>query len=767
MTKRTSIFIALAAAAAVACGCESPGATSGTSTGGTTGTGGEAASGGGGSGQGGTAGGGSGQGGGGGAGGEPMEAGHEPPPELLVADDEPGVFPDDPSKDSTAGLQNALQKAYEAKKVLFLSRNARYYVSGTLAGVQPPSNCDDASGSSFRIIGSGRGANRPTLVLLDGSAGFGSAANPRSLIQIGKDDDGDGAIDGGGCSCAFRHVVKDVNLELGDNPGAVGIEMPGAQRGALEDVRVDATGAFAGVIGVPGRSTSVGNIEVVGGQYGIDLTRTVCPAVGISLYGITLTGQTKAGLVENAIRVFTMVGFDIAPAGGVAFQTAGTSEQAGHAGLYDGKISLAAPGTAISNTAKRGLELRNVYFQNAETLLDNGSEGKVGGSADGWTRADTHTYCPTAAVGAATCWNLIDGVKTKDPGSSIQLDSGAPPQDLVSRHVWTATPELLGPKVLFVTDAPYGAKPDDDADDREAIQAAIDSTEPGQPNAGKHVFVPQGTYELSGPVTLRASTHLFALPGGQTYFHARDAWVDSLSGPAWVFETEDDAAAETSIEYVWTTWKEYAEPSPWIGTARWRAGRHSVMRGVRGEKVPGRCEDKPRQMWRVEGNGGGRFYTWMEEPSVAAKCETAAEMDPAFRKLYVTGTTEPLTIYGPNPEHGGKHTPGPANLFIELVQCANVRMFGMKVESNGTTIRIDQCQNVLIAGSHDFSFDSADLPYIEVNDSSDLEMSMIAAWGGSPAELVAETNMSPPSAVVTHASLLGLYRRGALDWSAW
>lgn len=764
MIMRNRILVGIALAAALAVGCESAPTNPNTNTGGSGASGGNVG-GVGGENVGGSGGAGGEAQGGGGSGG--VELTHAPPPELLIADEEAGVFPNDPLQDSTVGLQAALQKAYETKRILFLSPNKRYYVSGTLTGVQPPSNCDDPSGSSFRIIGGGRGSNRPTLVLIDKSAGFDSPATPRSVIQIGKDDNGDGKIDGGGCSCAFRHVIKDVNLDLGDNLGAVGIEMPGAQRGAMEDIHIEASKAFAGIIGVPGRSTSVGNIEVVGGQYGIDLTQTVCPGVGVALYGITLTGQTQAGLVQNVIRTFTMVGFDIQPAAGVAMQTAGTSEQAGHMGLYDGRITLGAAGTAITNTAKRAIDMRNVYVRNAQTIVDNGSEGKLAGNAGGWAQINSHTYCPTAAIGTASCWNLIDGVKTKDADSAINLNAAAPPLDLVSRHLWTATPEALGSKVVFITDAPFNAVPDDNVDDQAAIQAAIDSTEPGGANAGKHLFVPQGTYELSKPITLKASTHMFALPGGQTYFHATNAWVDSLNAPAWVFETLDDANAETSIEYIWATWKEFANPSPWIGTARWRVGRKSVMRGVRGEKVPSRCEDKPRQMWRVEGKGGGRWYTWMEEPSVAASCETAADLDPNFRKLYVTGTTEPLTIYAPNPEHGGKQTPGPSNPFIELVNCANIRMFGMKVESNGTTILIDKCQNVLLGSSMSFSFGMAALPYIRVNNSSNIEMGLISAWGGSTNELITETNISPASQLVTHESLVGLYRRGAVQWSAW
>lgn len=680
-----------------------------------------------------------------------------------------GVFPNDPTRDSSDGIQAAIVQAQATNQTLYFPPRTHYYVSKTLLGVQPyvsATACADPSGSSIRLWGGGRDADRPTLVLKDNSPGF-NAGTPKNLIWIGKDGDNDAdhLPDTSGASCAFGHVFKNINLVLGNNPWAVGLSMNVAQRGALEDVRIDATGAYAGVSGVPGRSTAVGNIEIVGGQYGI---RFIDFPVGISLYGLKLKGQTQRALAGFAARSFTIVGFEIEKAEGPAIETAGNTHERGHLGLYDGRITLGKPGTALLNTAQRMLDLRNVYAHQASTLLDHGPGGKVAGDSTQWTRIDEYTFCPADIGGGKTCWNLIDGVKSRDAHAQITLASSAPPATLVSQHVWAGSPPILDAQVLYITDAPFNAQPNDGIDDRAAIQAAIDATEPGGTHAGMSVFVPPGVYDVSGPIVLKAHTHLFGIPYGQSQLRATDAWTDSLKANAWVIETVDEAAATTAIEYVWPTWKEPpGSTGVWMSQVRWRVGKNSVMRGVRGQTNAARCEDMPRQMWRVEGSGGGRWYTWMEEIAQAKKCRNPAYMHPDFRKLYITGTTQPLTVYGPNAEHGGNLTEGgPANPFIEIVNASNLRFFGLKAETNGTMVILRNSNNIFFTGVNAFKFENYGLPFVHVDRSTNVDMALVAAWGSDASALLTEAGLSA-SDTVNHDAALGRYRRGKVDGSVW
>lgn len=138
-------------------------------------------------------------------------------------------------------------------------------------------------------------------------------------------------------------------------------------------------------------------------------------------------------------------------------------------------------------------------------------------------------------------------------------------------------------------------------------------------------------------------------------------------------------------------------------------------------------------------------------------------MDPNFRKLYITGTTQPLTIYGPNPEHGGGTTVGrPANPFIEIVNSANIRFFGLKSETNGTMIVISNSNNIFFSGVNAFKFGDYGQPYVQVNNSTNIELALVAACGYDTFLLLGETGMGA-SDVVNHDAEIGIYRRGTIN----
>ena len=700
-----------------------------------------------------------------------------------------GVYPNDASRDSTAGIQAAMNTAFSNNETLYFPADTVFYVSDTLAGVQPAAGCRDALYRSYRLWGGGKNSSRPTLVLKDSAEGFESPSAPKQLLYIGKDSDGDGVIDTGGRACAFGHAVRNINVVLGHNPGAIGIAMDVAQESVLEDVNIDARSAYAGIDGVPGRTMSVGNIQITGGQFGIRLN-----GVGAALYGLRLLDQTTAALWEGTSRTCTVVGFDIRTAGGVAVETTGGGRERGHIGLYDGRIELAGGmGTAIDNTAKRIVDLRNVYIGPSATLVDNGSGGAVPGVMEGWDRVDTYAYSPTSLGSGYTSWNLIDGIRSRADNLSRTVGVGSPPADLVSRHIWAGPPDLLDPNVVYVTDAPFGADRTGDSDpvkvaaSTAALQAAIDSTEPGQPNAGKWLFVPPGTYQVDHPIVLKSHSHVFGISYGQSTLYAANAWTSGMIENDWVLDTVDDASAETSVEYLLTEWvSSWNRKGLRIGALRWRVGERSVVRGLKALKASSQCEDQPRQIYRIEGSGGGRWYSWNERLQASGNgdalkedCDTAAFMHPDFRKLYIGGTTQPLTFYGLNPEHGGEASASASNPFIEIADSANIRTFGMKVETNGPVLMLRGASNVFIGGSVAFNFDADPLPiplpamraYVLVDNSYPLAMSQIAAWGATPdplvcEPLVAEWNM-PASDGVCRDAELAHYTWGTLDWSVW
>ena len=55
--------------------------------------------------------------------------------------------------------------------------------------------------------------------------------------------------------------------------GAAAIRFWGAPGGSLEDININATGAYAGILDLPGTGGGVYNLSVTGGDYGISITR--------------------------------------------------------------------------------------------------------------------------------------------------------------------------------------------------------------------------------------------------------------------------------------------------------------------------------------------------------------------------------------------------------------------------------------------------------------------------------------------------------------
>ena len=67
----------------------------------------------------------------------------------------------------------------------------------------------------------------------------------------------------------FYTELSNIDFDCNGNPGAVGVVYNGAQWHAVYNVKVTATGAFAGFYMLPGVGSCSANLEVVGGQYGV------------------------------------------------------------------------------------------------------------------------------------------------------------------------------------------------------------------------------------------------------------------------------------------------------------------------------------------------------------------------------------------------------------------------------------------------------------------------------------------------------------------
>jgi hypothetical protein len=94
-----------------------------------------------------------------------------------------------------------------------------------------------------------------------------------------------------------------------------------------------------------------------------------------------------------------------------------------------------------------------------------------------------------------------------------------------------------------------------------------------------------------------------------------------------------------------------------------------------------------RNYIQVDGSGGGRWYG----------LQIAGDWGPNGangHSLFVTGTTEPLTLYGSNPEHSR------GIAFYGFDHAQNIRVLGLKMESgsNQYLVQMTDSKNIMLSG---------------------------------------------------------------------
>ena len=595
----------------------------------------------------------------------------------------------DGKTDNTATLQQAVKDARDARLITYFPAGV-YLVHDTIQCVQGgigildpgkplPKDAKRDNGPYFGetvrtfqfpcIVQGASGTKRAVLKLAPNSPGFGDPAKPKTLLLIwarGWVSRQPKSLHPG---VSYNQKAISLDLDLSGNPGAIGLDMQGAQGTGLEDVKIDARGALAGLRGVPGSGGSTFGLTVEGGQYGIY-------AAGLGPYArmsgsqpspliarATLTGQTVAAIKCEVRGPLTLVGAVVRGAGIVC--DGGPLRNNSGLNIIDSSIETRTDRPAV--TSNRPVYLANTYFKGAATIVDFAGKAALSGAAGSWTHVREYGGAP---AGPFPVW--VDGQRRTEL-RDVAPSPNAPPADLQTRHPHPASfPRWDEPGAANVREAPYFAKGDGRTDDSAALQRAIAERET--------VFLPKGVYKLSKPLQLRARSRLIgvALPYAVLAPLDGAAAFSAAAAPQPLVDTVDDAGATTLLSGITLDTASFDGAQ----SLRWRAGRASTVINLAYLRTPSVV---------IEGNGGGRWFDFSIHIGDAQKRAN----EPGYRLILVRGTREPLTFYRFNVEHGH------SDFMAEFRGARNVTVYGLKGEAYKDTrpvLLARESRNVRIYG---------------------------------------------------------------------
>ncbi len=354
--------------------------------------------------------------------------------------------------DDTAAIQKLLDENPNAGRILYLP-NGTYKISDTLRW---PHGTRDGAEEKNTIL-QGQSREKVILRLPDSAPGFDDPKAPKAMIWTGRAP-----------AQRFRNAVRDLTIDTGKkNPGAIGMQFMANNQGCVRDVTIR-SGDGKAHIGLDLAYTDengpclIKNVKVVGFDYGV---RTAHAVDSLVFEHLTLENQNRFGFVNEG-QCVSLRGLESRN----SVTSVINSGTAGVLVLVDADLRNpkgTAPKPAVLNEGF--LHARNIMSVGfAETIRNTANDQRPD---RGRTVAEFVSH----------------------PAPEINPSRNAKPFRLVVKE----TPEVPWDDLKnWASPTHFGAKPDDDRDDSEAIQKAIDS--------GKStVYFPCGIYKIGHTVTIR------------------------------------------------------------------------------------------------------------------------------------------------------------------------------------------------------------------------------------------------------------------------
>jgi hypothetical protein len=683
--------------------------------------------------------------------------------------------------DSTSYIQNAINAANTQFKPLWFSIDPTgaqrpYIITKTLLsyrhfGTAALSIQQTAFiGASIDPV-SGLPA-RPKLKIAANTAWFGNANSYEPMLAVrtftdngvGSTWPGDSTFDplttpAGWFEDTSNHgfggCIIGIDFDTNQNPGGCGPMYIGAQSAHMQDIAVTATNSFAGTIGLPTEGSSVVNLKVTGGQYGVfgkflrGLGGNPAYVSGINdahISGLTCIGQTVACLSTGGFMSSSVCGFDLQPAAGgkvIEFQA---NPRPGDNGivLVDGKVTIpTSTDYAFVNTSNPfcNINLHNVWVTGTTHITTVGGgvgNNDVGGQPTDWCQIVDYHLATNATVfdgtySFATKSIIYSGGSNNSANASVHAQAtpsyehllnivpaaGTPPSDIVSRHGFTM-PQIDTSTYIDITSGPYNcvaatttaaqlrgynARNDATAPDcRAGLQAAIDAAQSGN----GRVFLPRGSWCIGSPgIILRSNTVLFGVGQSLSQVMPHINWVPTTGNPP-VVDTVSDTEATTQIVNLMilrpqtrgttTSYTGRAGVAHTVLTGNrfnglnWKVGRKSICSNIYMENdYQSNGYASVPKQMLAITGTGGGRFY-----SNAMREEDATNQDTDMICILISGTSQPIWMYDVNVEFGDKgNSTGPPPWTNILVQNAsNVRLFQTKREGAAPTLMVINSNNI-------------------------------------------------------------------------
>ena len=306
----------------------------------------------------------------------------------------------------------------------------------------------------------GEGMGQTIIKLQDKSANFQNPENPQAIVRTGSL----GTLNGQGPR-AHSNYFFDMTFDIGkDNPGAIGVDFTASNTGAVENVAI-VSGDGQGAVGLE-LTREVGpclikNVTVKGFDIGINIAAAL---YSITFENIHLEKQNQVGILNNSnvVAIRKLTSLNSVP----AFINQG--DWPGPSVLIDSELRGGSPEqVAIENSVP--LLVRNLQVEGYKAAIQNGEE-------------------------------LIADSQVTEFISSDPINLFGSSQTTLNLPI-EETPKFTDNDLNnWVNVQKYGANPNDEFDDSDAIQKAIDS--------GKTtVYFPQGEYKLDKPAIVRGNVH--------------------------------------------------------------------------------------------------------------------------------------------------------------------------------------------------------------------------------------------------------------------